>query len=138
MSVSHCSNYSETGSLARDGPLLKHPSDTTLLDPDPETLPKPFSYPFTSFENSLIYVPLSFKSKKESSLNEKAVWITPNHWISICLWRWFSFQAVLLAEEKYLPLLYHIILNYYIFIGLQGFFFPVGYKLCTLQKTEPL
>lgn len=34
-------------------------------------------------------------------------------------------EVVLLAEGKYLPLLYHIILNDYIFIGLHGIFFPV-------------
>lgn len=53
MSVSPCSNYSETESLAQDSPLLKHPSDATLLDPDPDTQPKPFPCPFTSFKKSL-------------------------------------------------------------------------------------
>jgi len=111
MSVSHCSNYSETGSLARDGPLLKHLSDTTLLDPDPKTQPKPFPYPFTFlfFWKILSYVPLSFKSQMQFELGYPKP---------------LDEYLVLLAEEKHLPLLYHIILNYYIFIGLHGIFFP--------------
>lgn len=105
MSVNHRSNYSETGSLARDVPLLKHPSDKTLLDPDPETLPKPFPYPLFS------YIPFFFTSQRRSEIAKTFGSVKAG----------FLFRAVLLAEEKYLPLLHHIILSYYIFIGSQGF-----------------